>query len=148
VKAIHKAIDDRVNVINISLGINKTNDEIDKAVNDAVKDGITVVVAAGNNGPEKSTIGSPGKDLNAITVGATYNNVTQSVVATLEIGKTQYQVLPMLGTNSLLEPIMGKVVYGGYGKVKDLDKVDARNAILLEERGSDKKGEKVYFSEK
>ncbi len=148
VKAIHRAIEDKVNVINISLGVNKTNDEIDQAVNEAVKNGIVVVVAAGNTGPDEGTIGSPGKDLDAITVGATYNNITQSIVSTLEIGKAQYQVLPMLGTKPLPKPITAKVVFGGYGRVRDLTNVDAKDSILIVERGSDVKGEKVYFSEK
>jgi minor extracellular serine protease Vpr len=148
VKAIHRAIDDKVNVINISLGVNKTNGEIDQAVSEAVKNGIIVVVAAGNNGPDDGTIGSPGKDPDVITVGATYNNITQSIVSTLEIGKTQYQVLPMLGTNPLSKPITGKIVFGGYGRIRDLVNVDAKDSILLEERGSDIKGEKIYFSEK
>jgi len=148
VKAIHRAIEDKVNVINISLGVNKTNNEIDQAVNEAVKNGIIVVVAAGNNGPDEGTIGSPGKDLDVITVGATYNNITQSIVSTLEIGKTQYQVLPMLGTKPLSKPITAKVVFGGYGRVRDLTNVDANDSILLVERGSDVKGEKIYFSEK
>jgi minor extracellular serine protease Vpr len=148
VKAIHRAIEDKVNVINISLGVNKTNGEIDQAVSEAVKNGIIVVVAAGNNGPDYGTIGSPGKDPDVITVGATYNNITQSIVSTLEIGKTQYQVLPMLGTNPLSKPITGKIVFGGYGRMKDLSNVDAKDSILLEERGSDIKGEKIYFSEK
>ncbi|HKC79160.1 MAG TPA: S8 family serine peptidase [Nitrosopumilaceae archaeon] len=148
VKAIHRAIEDKINVINISLGVNKTNGEIDQAVSEAVKNGIIVVVAAGNNGPDDGTIGSPGKDPDVITVGATYNNITQSIVSTLEIGKTQYQVLPMLGTNPLPKPITGKIVFGEYGRVRDLVNVDAKDSILLEERGSDIKGEKIYFSEK
>ena len=148
IKAIHRAIEDKVNVINISLGVNKTNEEIDRAVNEAVKNGIIVVVAAGNNGPDNDTIGSPGKDPDVITVGATYNNITQSIVSTLEIDKTQYQVLPMLGTNPLSKPITAKIVFGGYGRMRDLVNVDTKDSILLEERGSDIKGEKVYFSEK
>ena len=148
VEAIHHAIEDKVNVINISLGVNKTNNDIDEAVKEAVKNGIIVVVAAGNNGPDQGTIGSPGKDLDAITVGATYNNITQSLVSTFEIGKGQYQVLPMLGTKPLPKPITAKIVFGGYGRTRDLVNVDAKDSILLVERGSDVKGEKVYFSEK
>lgn len=148
VRAIQQAAQDGVNVINISLGINRTNDQIDNAIDNAVKKGIVVVVAAGNNGPQADTIGSPGKDINAITVGATYNNLTSSLVATFEVGKKQYQVLPMVGVNSLLGPIQGKIVYGGYGRVEDLKKLNVRNSILLEERGSNIKGQKVYFSEK
>lgn len=148
VEAIQQAMQDGVNVVNISLGINKTNDQIDNAIDEAVKKGIVIVVAAGNNGPQENTIGSPGKDINAITVGASYNNLTSSLVATFEVGKKQYQVLPMVGVQDVSSPIEGKIVYGGYGRLQDLQNLDVRGTILLEERGSDVKGQKVYFSEK
>jgi minor extracellular serine protease Vpr len=148
VEAIQQAMQDGVNVVNISLGINRTNDQIDNAIDEAVKKGIVVVVAAGNNGPQEDTIGSPGKDINAITVGASYNNLTSSLVATFEVGKIQYQVLPMVGVQGLSSPVEGKIVYGGYGRLQDLQNLDVKGAILLEERGSDVKGQKVYFSEK
>lgn len=148
VEAIRQAMQDGVNVVNISLGINRTNDQIDNAIDEAVKKGIVIVVAAGNNGPQENTIGSPGKDINAITVGASYNNLTSSLVATFEVGKKQYQVLPMVGVHDLSGPIEGKIVYGGYGRLQDLQNLDVRGAILLEERGSDIEGQKVYFSEK
>lgn len=148
VEAIQQAMQDGVNVVNISLGINRTNDQIDNAIDEAVKKRIVIVVAAGNNGPQGDTIGSPGKDINAITVGASYNNLTSSLVATFEVGKNQYQVLPMVGVKDLSSPIEGKIVYGGYGRLQDLQNLDVKGAILLEERGSDVKGQKVYFSEK
>jgi len=94
------------------------------------------------------TIGSPGRDFNVITVGASYNNITSSLVSTLEVGNKQYNVIPMLGTDVLKSPITGKIVYGGYGRVKDLQGIDVKDSILLEQRGSDTKGEKVFFSEK
>ena len=148
IKAIQRAIADKVNVINISLGVNRTNDELDDAVDEAVKNGIVVVVAAGNNGPDERTIGSPGKDINAITVGASYNNITSSVVATFKVGKQQFEVLPMFGTKPISKPIESKIVYGAYGRAKDLENLDVKDAILLEQRGSDIKGEKVYFAQK
>ncbi|MGI0047572.1 MAG: S8 family serine peptidase [Nitrosotalea sp.] len=148
VDAIQQAVQDGVNVINISLGVNRTNDQIDSAIDEAVKKGIVVVVAAGNNGPQEDTIGSPGKDINAITVGASYNNLTSSIVATFEVGEKQYQVLPMVGVRALSVPIQGKIVYGGYGRLQDLQNLDVKGAILLEERGSNVKGQKVYFIEK
>ncbi|MDE1829758.1 MAG: S8 family serine peptidase [Thaumarchaeota archaeon] len=148
VKAIQQAMQDGVNVINISLGINKTNDEIDNAIDEAVKKGIVVVVAAGNNGPQNDTIGSPGKDGNAITVGATYNNLTSSLAATFEVGNRQFQVFPMIGSKMLLGLTQGKIAYGGYGRLQDLQNIDAKNSILLEERGSNIEGQKVYFAEK
>ena len=148
VKAIHRAIEDQVDIINISLGVNKTNDELDNAVKEAVKNGIVVVAAAGNNGPGIGTIGSPARSISALTVGASYNNITSSLVSTFEIGEKQYQVLPMLGTSASSEPINAKVVFGGYGRVNDLANLDLKDTILLVERGSDVKEETIYFSEK
>lgn len=148
VSAIKRAMEDGVNVINISLGVNRTNYMIDDAIDQAVKRGIVVVVAAGNNGPQNDSIGSPGRDFNAITVGASYNNVTSSLVATFEVGGKKYNVLPMVGSAGLHGPLKGHIVYGGYGRAEDLKNIDVKNSILLEERGSDVKGQKVYFAEK
>jgi len=145
VKAIEKAITDGVDIINISLGVNKTNAKIDRAVDNALEKGIFVVVAAGNDGPGLKTIGSPGRNFGAITVGATYNNLTSSLVATLEVDGKPYTVIPMVGS-SKLEPISEKIVFGGYGKIKDLEKIDVKNSILIVERGSDIEGELLYFS--
>jgi len=49
--AIQKAIEDEADIINISLGVNRTNSKIDNAVNHALDNGIFVVTAAGNDGP-------------------------------------------------------------------------------------------------
>ncbi len=145
VKAIEKAIVDGADIINISLGVNKTNAKIDRAVDNALEKEIFVVVAAGNDGPGLKTIGSPGRNFGAITVGATYNNLTSSLVATLEVDGKPYTVIPMVGS-SKLEPISEKIVFGGYGKIEDLKKIDVKNSILIVERGSDVEGELLYFS--
>lgn len=148
VKAIRQAVTDGANVINISLGVNRTNERIDEAINYAVKNGVVVVTAAGNSGPDLRTIGSPGKDPNTITVGATYNNITSSLVATLQIDGKRVQVLPMAGIKPTGEPVIAEVVFGKYGRAEDLAGIDAKDKILLVERGSDKKDELVYFSDK
>lgn len=148
IKAIQMAVDDGANVINISLGVNRTNERIDEAINYAVKKGIVVVTAAGNSGPDLKTIGSPGKDPNTITVGATYNNITSSLVATLQIDGKRLQVLPMAGIKPTNEPVVDEIVFGKYGRAEDLVGIDAKDKILLVERGSDKKNELVYFSDK
>ncbi|HET8719854.1 MAG TPA: S8 family serine peptidase, partial [Candidatus Nitrosotenuis sp.] len=114
VSAIERAVKDGANIINISLGVNRTNNKIDDAINFAVKNGVVVVAAAGNSGPDPSTIGSPGKDPNAITVGATYNNITASLVATLTVDHKRIEVLPMVGSKPLSNPITSEIVYGGY----------------------------------
>ncbi len=145
-KAIEKAIEDKADIINISLGVNKTNSKIDSAVNHAWDNGIFVVTAAGNDGPELETIGSPGRNFESITVGATYNNMTSSLIATLEIDENQYTVIPMVGSLKTQEPIIEKIVFGGFGKNSDLENIDVKNAILIVERGSDIEGELLFFS--
>ncbi|MCV0412832.1 S8 family serine peptidase [Nitrosarchaeum sp.] len=146
IKAINKSIEDDADIINISLGVNKTNANIDKAVDNALQKGIIVITAAGNDGPIPQTIGSPGKNPGSITVGATYNNLTSSLIATLEVNEKPYTVIPMTGSTKLDEPITGKIVFGGYGKETELKKINTTDAILLVERGSDIEGEMLYFS--
>lgn len=148
IKAIDKAIEDGADIINISLGVNKTNASIEHAVNRALEKEIFVVTAAGNDGPMPQTIGSPGKNYGSVTVGATYNNLTSSLVATLEVDEKSYTVIPMVGSSKLNEPIVGKIIFGEYGKEKDLADINATDSILLVERGSDVKGDLLYFSTK
>ena len=144
--AIQKAIEDEADIINISLGVNRTNSKIDNAVNHALDNGIFVVTAAGNDGPGLETIGSPGRNLQSLTVGATYNNMTSSLIAILEIDETQYTVIPMVGSSKTQEPIIEKIVFGGFGKNSDLENLDVKDAILIVERGSDIEGELLFFS--
>ena len=148
IKAINQAVEDRVDIINISLGVNMTHDKIDHAVNNAVNQGIVVVAAAGNSGPDKSTIGSPARNLNVITVGATYNNQDSSMVSTLEVEEIQFQVLPMQGTNTISEPISTEIIFGEYSRENDFDEIDVRDKIVLAERGGETPDEIVFFSDK
>ncbi|UPM55429.1 S8 family serine peptidase [Gottfriedia acidiceleris] len=69
---IDKAVQDGMDVINLSLGTNY-NDPLfvtSVAINNAVLQGVTAVVAAGNAGPNSYTVGSPGAAALALTVGA------------------------------------------------------------------------------
>lgn len=85
IKAIQTAVEmkDELNikVINMSLGgpasKNGEADPINQAIKAAKEAGVTVVVAAGNDGPDRKTVGSPGNSLNAITVGAIDDNNTE-----------------------------------------------------------------------
>ncbi|MEN3015097.1 MAG: S8 family peptidase [bacterium] len=78
VKAIYWAIQNKqkynIKVLSMSLGVDSVIKEKDdilaKAVEDATKAGIVVVVAAGNSGPLAKTIASPAISKYAITVGA------------------------------------------------------------------------------
>ena len=147
-RAIERAIDDGADIINISLGVNKTNTKIERAIDHALEKEIFVVTAAGNDGPNLKTIGSPGRNFGSVTVGATYNNLTSSLVATLEVNDEPYTVIPMVGSIKLEEPITGQIIFGGYGKIKELENIDVRDSIVIVERGSNIEGELLYFSVK
>jgi len=83
-KGINWVVENRerynIRVMNLSLGNHATsdpeNDPIFKAVERAVEVGITVVTAAGNEGPDKNSISSPGDNPLVITVGAVDDNNT------------------------------------------------------------------------
>ncbi len=72
-----------IKVINLSLGSSALysyeDDPVCIAVEKAWSAGIVVVVAAGNEGPEAGTIGSPGIDPVVITVGATDDKNTVDI---------------------------------------------------------------------
>lgn len=62
-----------IEIISMSLGSSGSSDGTDslsQAVNQAAANGIVPVVAAGNSGPAKYTIGSPAAAADAVTVGA------------------------------------------------------------------------------
>jgi len=83
IAAIERAVDpnndsnfsDHVDVISMSLGgPGNPDDALSQAVDTAVENGVVAVIAAGNDGPRESTIGSPGTARKAITVGASDKN--------------------------------------------------------------------------
>ncbi|MET3940627.1 subtilisin family serine protease [Paenibacillus sp. PvP094] len=72
IAGIDKAIEDELDVINLSLGA-ATNDPLDPAsiaLNNAMLQGVVSMVAAGNDGPSEGTLGTPGASALAITIGA------------------------------------------------------------------------------
>lgn len=70
--ALEKAVEDEVDVINLSLGnnVNIPDYPTSVAVNRAVEMGIPVVIANGNSGPGHWTVGSPATANKALSVGA------------------------------------------------------------------------------
>jgi len=62
-----------IEILSLSLGTSTSSDGTDslsQACNNAVDQGLVVCVAAGNSGPKKYTVGSPGAAEKVITVGA------------------------------------------------------------------------------
>jgi serine protease AprX len=71
--AVEWAVELGAQVINLSLGTpgsSDGNDALSRVCDKAVEEGAVVCIAAGNYGPERRTIGSPGAARRVITVGA------------------------------------------------------------------------------
>ena len=77
-RAINDAIDDGMDVINMSLGSSFKDlageAVFDEAFERAANAGIVVVTTAGNSGPDPGSLDSPGMSPNVITVGASIND--------------------------------------------------------------------------
>jgi minor extracellular serine protease Vpr len=75
IAAMEKAVEDGVDVINLSLGntVNGPDYPTSVAVNRAADLGVSVVIANGNDGPENWTVGAPATATKAIAVGAAEN---------------------------------------------------------------------------
>jgi subtilisin family serine protease len=86
---------DHADVISMSLGgSGSPDDAMCQAVKLAVGAGVTIVVAAGNDGPGMGTVASPGVSPDAITVGAAYKNGTLAQFSSR--GAPNYQFKPEL----------------------------------------------------
>ncbi|QKE72149.1 S8 family serine peptidase [Arthrobacter citreus] len=98
IAGIDRSVKDGMNVINLSLGstLNDPLEATSLAIDNAVLNGVTAVVAAGNAGDSLYTLGSPGAAALALTVGASSasTNVTTFASEFSVNGK---------GTNSILQ---------------------------------------------
>jgi subtilisin family serine protease len=96
-KAIDDAVADGMDIINLSLGSDLASaledDAEVQAIERAARAGVIVVVAAGNNGTDLTTISSPATAPSAIAVGATVNDRIFSGSLAVE-GLGQFQALP------------------------------------------------------
>lgn len=136
IAAIEKAVKDKMDIINLSLGDNVNGPDLPTsiALNKAVEKGIVAVVANGNDGPGIWTIGSPGTSGKAISVGASTPPM-----------KVPYLKFVMPGPEMKLNAIAGSKAWsfdhsmllkdGGLGRKIDFKEKDMNGHIVLMERG-------------
>ncbi|KQL40197.1 hypothetical protein AN960_06890 [Bacillus sp. FJAT-25509] len=140
IAAIDKATEDGMDVINMSLGsaTNNPMDPLSIAVNNAVLNGVTVVLSAGNSGDGMYSLGTPGASALAITVGASdvpvsiasYKGILDTVTADLRAIAFSYK--------DDINYLKGKslpVVYAGMGAAADFAGIDVKGKIALISRG-------------
>lgn len=168
VKAIEDAVKLGADSINLSLGgpngsLINMEDTVTAAIELARKAGVTVVIAAGNDGtfgseyslpkaenPDYGLVGSPSTARDAISV-ASYNNSTMSSKVVNLLGLEDNEELNY-GRTSFTNPDKseqkfeeGKVydyVFAGLGQTTDFDNLDLTGKLALIKRGE------ITFSEK
>ncbi|MFS0862979.1 S8 family serine peptidase [Fredinandcohnia sp. 179-A 10B2 NHS] len=134
IAAIDKAIEDKVDVINLSLGntINGPDWPTSLALDKATEKGIVSVTSSGNSGPNVWTVGSPGTSSKAISVGASTPPLKiPYLTAGLEDKKIQLQTLQ--GSKPWKLTKQYHLVEAGLGTEKTFP--NAKNKIALMERG-------------
>lgn len=110
-QAIDDAIADEMDILNLSLGSDIAerleDDILAQAVENAAEAGVLVVVAAGNNGPDWTTISSPATAPSALSVGASTNSRTFGFSVAVE-GHDPFLAVPGTGAPPA-EPVSGAV---------------------------------------
>lgn len=150
-KAVEEAVEDGMDVLNLSLGgtPHKGADLLDMTVNSAVDAGLVVAISAGNEGPGNYTVGSPGTAEKVITVAATTNSRTFAM--TLESEAFTEPTIATTGTQGgeVKEPLTGE--YAVWADVAGGDKLACtaisgkplEGKIALIQRGSCTFAEKI-----
>lgn len=146
IAAIEKAVKEEMDVINLSLG-GGSNTETDAgsfAINNAMMAGTISVIATGNDGPKRGTMGTPGTARLGIAVGNTTNpEMSFSGKVTVEAGDDyQYsKQLNFMGTTfgqNLEDQLKGEfdlVAVPGVGKPTDYNGIDVKGKVALISRG-------------
>ncbi|MDC3411968.1 S8 family peptidase [Aquibacillus sp. 3ASR75-11] len=96
--AIDWAIQNNMDIINLSFEFRESVDYIEELINEAYEKGILVVAAAGNNGQQDGTIAYPAKYPSVIAVGAVNSNYKLPTFS--KTGATLEIVAPGVNINS------------------------------------------------
>lgn len=145
IAAMEEAVKDGVDVMNLSLGntVNGPDYPTSKAVNEAAKHGVAVVVANGNAGPTDWTVGAPATATSALSVGA-YQPSSQVPYLYEPSARRKIQLSPL--TFSLPWDLTRDYqivadenetnVQGKIGLIKQMDKPVVDNVLKLRDDGA------------
>lgn len=147
IAGIEKAVQEKMDIINLSLGGSNNNqtssDSI--AINNAAFAGVTAVIATGNDGPNRGTIGSPGVAAFAISVAnSTVPEKTMSGQANVTVEGSEAKAYNMnlmgwkFGTDlsKVLNGTYELVAVPGLGEEKDYEGLDVKGKVALISRGT------------
>lgn len=142
IEAIEKAVEDGVDIINLSLGntVNGPDWPTSIALDKAVEKGVIAVTSNGNSGPSMWTVGSPGTSIRAISVGASTPPLKVPYL-TLGNEKKEIPITNMVGSKPWQFRRDYLIKEAGLGQDEDLK--DVKNKIVLLKRGVIPFGEKA-----
>ncbi len=157
--AVEESVKDGMDVVNMSLGATVNNPlyPTATAVNNATLAGVTVVVAAGNNGASgEMTLGSPGTSPLAITVGAsTFDIEIPYATVTFKNGNGEvantFTKAKMMATDfstDITSIVDKEVVYVGLGSPQDFEGLDLTDKVALISRGTYNLVDKIAYAKK
>ncbi|QNG60138.1 S8 family serine peptidase [Bacillus sp. PAMC26568] len=142
IAAIEKAIEDKVDVLNLSLGnaVNGPDWPTSLALDRAVENGIVAVTSSGNSGPGIWTVGSPGTSSKSISVGA--STPPQKIPYLKMSGMKKMMPISALAGSKEWKLEQGdEIVFAGIGEENQFN-MKMKGKIVLVERG------KITFTEK
>ncbi|WP_453993423.1 S8 family serine peptidase [Bacillus nitroreducens] len=145
IAAIEKSVEEDMDIINLSLGGGSNSETAPDsiAINNAVIAGVTAIVATGNSGPGRSTIGNPSTAALAISVGnSTVPSDKFEALMTVKAGdfEDEYPVNLMGWTfasnpEETLSGTFDVVAVPGLGAPADYDGLDVEGKVALVSRG-------------
>ncbi|MDQ0207043.1 S8 family serine peptidase [Alkalicoccobacillus murimartini] len=143
IEAIEKAVEDDVDVLNLSLGntVNGPDWPTSLALDKAVDAGVVAVTSSGNSGPGMWTVGSPGTAQKAISVGASAPPM-QTPYITIPSKDKELELNALKGAERWTLTRDFEFVPAGYGMEDDYSEVEVRGRIALVKRG------RISFQEK
>lgn len=154
-EGIEKAVIDKMDVINMSLGANYNDpySPLAIAINNAVLSGVTCVLAAGNTGSAMYTVGTPAASALAITVGSSNTEVAEyNYLGTLKSNSTIVDSEIRYSTNGFGEDpstLAGKtfdIVDLGQGLESDYSNINVEGKIALVSTGTTQTNQKVLLA--
>ncbi|MFJ5768842.1 S8 family serine peptidase [Psychrobacillus sp. NPDC093180] len=145
IKAIDTAVIEKMDIINLSLGggANTETDSGSFAINNAMMAGTIAVIATGNSGPNRETMGTPATARLGIAVGNTtnpetmYNGKVNVTVGDYQLTK-QLQFMGTTFGKDLATQLQGEfdlVAVPGNGEAKDYQGINVNGKVALISRG-------------
>ncbi|WP_088104677.1 S8 family serine peptidase [Halalkalibacter urbisdiaboli] len=148
IEAIEKAVEDGVDVINLSLGntVNGPDWPTSVALDKAVEEGVIAVTSNGNSGPKMWTVGSPGTSTKAISVGASAPPIKIPYL-TIFGEEKEINLFPLGGTLPWTIKRDYPIIDGGFGTKEELAEIDAKDKIVIVKRGRIPFTDKARYAE-